>query len=85
MANTTSTLKTAETHSYRIVCEGVGGIPAPDKTIEAAYFQQDGQLTVFKGDDGAPIFAVSNSSLLSIERLRRPALASPVESADQTT
>lgn len=71
MTNTTitGTLKPAEIHNYRIICEGVGGIPAPDKTIEAAYFQQDGQFTVFKDGEGAAVFAVKNDVLLCIERL----------------
>lgn len=71
MTNTTitGTFRSAEIHSYRIVCEGVGGLPAPDKTIKAAYFQQDGQFTVFKDGEGAAVFAVKNDVLLSIERL----------------
>ena len=67
--HTTAKQHPQETHAYRIVCEGVGGFPAPDKEIGAAYFQQDGQFTVFKDADNAPVFSVRNDALLSIERV----------------
>lgn len=84
MANTEATTSTPTTHTYRISCEGVGGLPAPDKDVEAAYFQQDGQFTVFKDAANAAVFSVQNRALISIERLAHVALTGDAQSTDQT-
>lgn len=66
---TTYTPKPSAIYTYRISCEGVGGLPAPDKDVEAAYFQQDGEFTVFKDGVNAAVYSVKNSVLLTVERL----------------
>lgn len=61
--------KTTTTHTFRVSIEGAGGYPAPDKEVEAAYFQQDEGFTVFKDTEGGAVYSVKNSVLLTIERL----------------
>jgi len=69
MTQTNTTTKTRTTHTFRVSIEGAGGYPAPDKEVEASYFQQDEGFTVFKDADGGAVYSVKNSVLLTIERL----------------
>ncbi|MEV4861436.1 hypothetical protein [Streptomyces ossamyceticus] len=69
MALTNTITKTPTTHTFRVSIEGAGGYPAPDKDVQAAYFQQDEGFTVFKDAEGGAVYSVKNSVLLTIERL----------------
>lgn len=44
-------------------------IETKTKQVAAAYFNEDGDFTVFKDADHAKVFAVRSDCLLSVERL----------------
>lgn len=49
-----------------------------ERTVTAAYFKEDGRLTVFKDNDNQAVYAVRTDSLVSVERAR---IADPIMAA----
>lgn len=49
-----------------------------ESTVTAAYFKEDGRLTVFKDDSNRAVYAVRTDTLVSIERAR---IADPIMAA----
>lgn len=59
-----------ERNQYVIEYSVANGMAPPIRKIHemtAAYFQTDERFTVFKREDGKPLFMVSNDYLVSVE------------------
>lgn len=56
-------------HTFKVRVEEPGN-GVLTKTIEAAYFQDDGRYTVFKDVDNQAVYAARQDNLLSVERVQ---------------
>lgn len=58
------------TNTYHIEYEGIGGLPAPTKAVEAACFQHDEEFTVFKDTNGKAVLSIKSRIIRTIERVK---------------
>ncbi|MDJ0342271.1 hypothetical protein QMK19_03595 [Streptomyces sp. H10-C2] len=57
------------TRTFKVCIANGDGTVDPAKTIEAAYFKDEGQFTVFKDVENQVVFSVQSHHLVSVERV----------------
>lgn len=63
MATTTNTT----INHYRVMYAAYTDAPA-SRDVRAAYFQTEGDFTVFKDEHGKAIYAINNANLIEVSR-----------------